>query len=517
MKSNHHELVIGDSLLTIEDVVSVARQKDVTVSLSDNARQKIESARKVVTDVVEEQRVVYGVTTGFGMFKTKAISSDDVQALQKNLMRSHAIGVGAMFPEEIVRGAMLIRLNSLSHGHSGVRLEVIEQLITLLNLGIYPYVPCKGSVGASGDLAPLSHLVLVMMGEGEVIVDGKRVPAKGILQEHGLKEIVLEAKEGLALNNGTSFMTSMACLNVYDAEMLAKYSDLVLALSLEGLSGTLAAYEERVHALRPHEGQKNCASNIRSILNGSDIMAGYDRLVRIQDSYSLRCAPQVHGAAKDTITHVRKVVEIELNSVTDNPLIFPEDNEAISAGHFHGEPIAMAMDFLSIAVSELGNISERRQAKMVDSSQSDGLPAFLTDPDRAGLNSGYMIAQYTSAALVAENKVLAHPVSVDSIPTSANQEDHVSFGTTAARQAGEVIRNVFDVILMEAMMAAQAVEYRGTEGMARGTSFLHGMIRKKVEPLGEDRILYIDLQSLKPDFESGHMLHEYERAFGKLQ
>jgi histidine ammonia-lyase len=516
MEPSHHELVIGEHPLTIEDVVQVARHKNIKISLSKKAIKNIEKARKVVDDIVDDEKIVYGVTTGFGMFKNKVISPDDVKTLQKNLIRSHAIGTGSYFSEEIVRAATLIRLNSLSHGYSGVRLNVIEALIDLLNYGIYPYVPAKGSVGASGDLAPLSHLMLVIMGEGEVIVDGKRRESEEILQANGLNPVVLEAKEGLALNNGTSFMTGIACLNVYDAELLSKSYDLVLALSLEGLAGTLAAYESRVHKLRPHQGQMDCAKNVTNILHDSKIISSYNRQERVQDSYSLRCAPQVHGAAKDSIAHVRKVIEVEVNATTDNPLIFHDANEAVSAGHFHGEPLAMVMDFLSIAIAELGNISERRQAKMLDSANSEGLPAFLTDSERAGLNSGYMIAQYTSAALVAENKVLAHPACVDSIPTSANQEDHVSFGTIAARQAREIINNVFDIMTIEAMLAAQALEYRGPEHMAKGSRFLFDLIRVRVEVLEEDRILYKDLQVLKPDFKSGRILKAYQEKFSKL-
>ncbi|RJQ35361.1 histidine ammonia-lyase [Candidatus Parcubacteria bacterium] len=516
MEPSHHELVIGDRPLTIENVVKVARYKNIKISLSKKTIKNIEKARKVVDDIVDGEKIVYGVTTGFGMFKNKVISSDDVKTLQKNLIRSHAIGTGSYFSEEVVRAAILIRINSLSHGHSGIRPVVIEALINLLNYGIYPYVPAKGSVGASGDLAPLSHLMLVIMGEGEVIVDGKRQSSEEILQANGIEPIVLEAKEGLALNNGTSFMTGIACLNVYDAELLSKSYDLVLALSLEGLAGTLAAYEERVHKLRPHRGQMDCAKNVYSILHDSKIISSYNRQERVQDSYSLRCAPQVQGAVKDSIAHVRKVVDIEINSTTDNPLIFNDDNEAVSAGHFHGEPISIAMDFLSIAVAELGSISERRQAKMLDIANSEGLPAFLTDSERAGLNSGYMIAQYTSAALVAENKVLAHPVCVDSIPTSANSEDHVSFGTIAARQAREIINNVFDILTMEAMLAAQALDYRGPEHMAEGSRFLFDMIRVRVEVLEDDRILYKDLQALKPDFKSGRILNSYQEKFGKL-
>lgn len=516
MEPNHKGLVIGNEPLKIEDVVRVARNKDIEVSLSQKAKDNILKSREVVENIVKEKKIVYGVTTGFGMFKNKFIAAGDVKTLQKNLIRSHAIGTGDCFPEEVVRAAIFVRLNSLSQGHSGVRLELIETLLKILNKGIYPYVPQKGSVGASGDLAPLSHLALVLMGEGEVIEDGQRAPANLALEKNGIKAIEFDSKEGLAFNNGTSFMTAVACLNVFDAEVLAKSYDIILAMSLEGLAGTVAAYQERVHKLRPHQGQINCAANVRKILEGSKQIESYDREVKIQDSYSLRCAPQVQGASRDAIDYVKKVVETEINSTTDNPLIFLEDGATISAGHFHGQPISLAMDFLSMAIAELGDISERRCAKMLDSSNNDGLPAFLTDKEGAGLNSGYMIPQYTAAALVAENKVLAHPVCVDSIPTSANQEDHVSFGTTAARKCREIIINVFDILSIEAMFAAQAIDYRGVEKISSGTKLVHDKIRSIVPRLEEDRILYKDLEALRPEFRQGSILIEYENKFGAL-
>ena len=415
------KLIIDNGFLSIDDVVKVAKDKNVKVVLSEEVKQKIVQSRAVIEGVVSGQRVVYGVTTGFGSFKDQFIGPDKVKELQLNLIRSHAIGTGDPFSEEVVRAAILIRAWSLSRGNSGVRLEIINILLALLNNGVYPYIPAKGSVGSSGDLAPLSHLTLVMMGEGEVFVDGQRISAQAVLSRYNIQPVVLEAKEGLAMNNGTSFMSAIACLNVYNAELIAKSYDLIFSLSLQGLAGTIDAFQERVHALRPHQGQKDVAANIVNICEGSPIINNYDKNKRVQDSYSLRCTPQVHGASRDVITYARKVVAIEINSITDNPLVFFEDNQVISAGHFHGQPISMVMDMLSIAMCEFGNISDRRIAKMLDKNNSDGLPAFLIDADKAGLNNGYMIAQYTTAALVAENKVLAHPVCVDSIPTSANQ------------------------------------------------------------------------------------------------
>ncbi|PIR06549.1 MAG: histidine ammonia-lyase [Candidatus Komeilibacteria bacterium CG11_big_fil_rev_8_21_14_0_20_36_20] len=511
-----NQLQIGEHPLGIRDVVKIAKNKKIKVVLSNKAKDKILKSRAVVENIVRDKKAVYGVTTGFGMFKNKFIAAEEVKNLQKNLIRSHAIGTGDYFSEEVVRAAILIRLNSLSHGNSGVRLELIESLVQLLNSGIYPCIPAKGSVGASGDLAPLSHLALVMMGEGEVIEGGQRKKCQSVLEKNNINPLVLEAKEGLAMNNGTSFMTAIACLNVTNAEVISQSYDLILSLSLEGLAGTITAFEERVHQLRPHQGQLICASNIRQICQGSKIIASYNQPERIQDSYSLRCSPQVHGASKDALAYVKKIIETEINSVTDNPLIFADDHNALSAGHFHGQPISLAMDFLSMAISELGNISERRIAKMVDSNNSEGLPSFLIDKDKGGLNNGYMIAQYTAAALVAENKVLAHPVCIDSIPTSANQEDHVSFGTIAARQCQEIINNVFDILTIEAMLAAQAVEYRGEQDMAAGTRLVHDCIREKVPHLEDDRILYLDLESLRPDFKEGRILEIYQSKFGNL-
>lgn len=510
-----NQITLGEHC-TVDDVAAVAWNKEIKVVISDQNRQVIEKSHQVVKDITENEKVVYGVTTGFGMFKNKFIGKDKVSQLQTNLIRSHAIGTGEPFTEAVVRAAIFIRANSLARGNSGVRLKLIESLVNLLNNGIYPYIPSQGSVGCSGDLAPLSHLTLAMMGEGEVFDNGLRRPSAEVLSRHNLQPIVLEAKEGLAMNNGTSFMTAIACLNLVEGERLSKSYDLILALSLEGLSGTLAAYEDRVHQLRPHQGQITVAANVRQIAQGSRILAEYDQARQIQDAYSLRCAPQVQGAVKDTINYVKGVVEIEINSTTDNPLIFSETGEAVSAGHFHGQPISFVMDFLSMALSELGNISERRCAKMVDKANSEGLPAFLIDEDKGGLNSGYMISQYTAAALVAENKVLAHPVSIDSIPTSANQEDHVSFGTIAARQCSEIIQNVFGILAIEAMQSAQAVEYRGVERMSAGTKFVYDLIREKVRHLDHDRILYPDLESLKPEFAEGRILAKYEEKFGKL-
>ncbi|MDP2631756.1 MAG: histidine ammonia-lyase [Candidatus Uhrbacteria bacterium] len=509
-------IILTGSDLTIEDVVKVARHHE-RVKIAASAEEKLQKARDFVDRLVDEGQVVYGVTTGFGQFKNVVISKDQTTILQTNLIRSHATGVGEPLSQEDVRASILVRINSLLQGHSGVRPIVIERLVDLLNDDIYPFVPCKGSVGSSGDLAPLSHIMLVIMGEGEVIIDGKRKPSIEALNANEIEPIQLISKEGLALNNGTSVMTGIGALGVYDAKRLAKHFDIALGMSLEVMMGTLSAYDPRVHALRPHPGQIKVAENVRKLCADSEIMASHKDCGRVQDAYSLRCAPQVHGASRNAIAHIEEVVTRELNSVTDNPLLFPDDNEAISAGHFHGEPIAQVMDYLKIAVAELANISERRIAKMVDPSTSEGLPAFLIPEAQAGLSSGFMIPQYVAAALVSENKVLAHPACVDSIPTSANQEDHVSMGTIAARQAREMIQNAESVAAIEMIMGTQGVDLRSPLVAGRGTRVVHEIIRRAVPELLEDRIMYKDIETVQAMIKDERILRRVEDAIGEQQ
>ncbi len=509
-------VIVTGRNLTLDDVRAVAREQ-AAVRLDEAALVASQRSRQLVEDRVAAGDVVYGITTGFGQFKSKIISADQTAELQTNLMRSHAIGVGQPFAEEVVRAAMLIRLNSLMVGHSGVRRELLELLVGLLNAKIYPYVPERGSVGASGDLAPLSHLGLLLIGEGEVISAGQRVPAGPILEEKKLTPINLMAKEGLAFNNGTSFMTALAALAVGDALQLTKLADITAALTLEGLNGLEAAFDERIHVLRPYPGQQASAANIRALITASELIqrAGHDR-ARVQDAYALRCTPQVHGASRQLISFVRSMVEIELNSVTDNPLIFPADGDIVSGGNFHGEPMGMAMDTLKIALAELANISERRSNRLLDPATSEGLPAFLIPNEAAGLSSGYMIAQYTAAALVSEMKVLAHPASVDSIPTCANQEDHVSMGTTAARHARQVVDMVYDVLAIELAIAGQAVEFRPNKP-GRGAAAAIMTLRSKIAPLVTDRILYHDQELINHLLRSGQLLKAVEQAVGALQ
>ncbi len=501
--------------LTIEEVVRVARGRE-RVSIDPSARGALEKARAFVDRLVAEKQVVYGVTTGCGQFKNVVISPDQTETLQANLIRSHATGVGAPLPEAAVRAAIVLRVNGLLRGHSGVRPAVADRLVDLLNYDIYPFVPSQGSVGSSGDLAPLSHIMLVLMGEGEVIVEGRRRPAAQVLREKGLGTVVLQSKEGLALNNGTAVQTAIGALAAHDAAQLANVFDVAYAMSLEVMMGSVAPCDPRVHALRPHPGQAQVAENVRRLCADSAIIESHRGCGRVQDAYSLRCAPQVHGASRDGIAYVRTVLERELNAVTDNPLLFPDDDIAISAGQFHGEPIAQAMDFLKIAVSELANISERRVARLVDAHLSEGLPAFLVPSEQAGLSSGFMIPQYVAAALVSENKVLAHPASVDSIPTSANQEDHVSMGTIAARQAAEIVSNAKKVAAIELLCAAQGADFRKPLALGRGTDAAYRLIRQHVPFLEKDRILYYDIEALMrlvPDT----LLEAVEHAAGPLK
>lgn len=493
MTSSH--LSLDGKSLTIEDIAQVAYDHSITVTISEDVQSQIKESRQVIDKVVAEEQVVYGVNTGFGSFKDQVISHDDVERLQLNLIRSHAIGVGPMFSEPEVRAAMLIRANSLVRGFSGIRLETIEALLNLLNHHIYPFVPQQGSVGSSGDLAPLSHLMLVLIGEGEVIEDGKRTETAPILKKKNITPVTLSYKEGLALNNGTAFMTAVAALNIYNARRIIDWSDKALAMSLEALRGTLDAYSEAVLNVRPHPGQLATGAAVRSLCEGSQLLGPNNDYQDVQDSYCLRCAPQVHGSVKDVFSHVASVIEVEINSTTDNPLVFPQ-GMVKSGGNFDGQPISLAMDNLAIAMSELGTVTERRIAKFMDRHNNNDLPAFLIPPEQAGLSSGFMIAQYTAAALVAENRVLSHPVSNDSIPTSANQEDHVSFGTIAARKCRDIINNTEKILAIELMSAAQALDFRKPLTPGKGVAQIHATIREKVPFLKEDVILYKELEKI---------------------
>lgn len=498
------EVILDGETLTFEQVVAVARY-GAKVDLHPVAKEKVLKSREYVDQLIKENKRVYGITTGFGMFSDVVISKEDARKLQRNLIVSHATGVGEPLPPEVVRAILLLRANALAKGFSGIRLSTLETLLEVLNAGIVPVVPEKGSLGASGDLAPLSHVVLVLLGEGEAFYQGQRMSGQKALAQAGIEPVVLEGKEGLALINGTQVMTAIAALAVWDAEILWKSANITAALSFEALEGILDAFDPKIHAVRPHLGQIDVAKQIRLLTEGSTYVASKQH-PRVQDAYALRCIAQVHGPSGEAVAYVKKIVKIEMNSATDNPLIFPEEGEVLSGGNFHGQPIALAMDFLGIAVAELANIAERRLERLVNPNLS-GLPAFLTP--NGGLNSGFMIVQYSAASLVSENKILAHPASVDSIPSSANQEDHVSMGTIAARKARSIIENTAHVLAMELLAACQGVDLRIVNGelhLGKGSGGAYRLVRSKIGKLGEDRVMYPDIQVAKELVSSGKLV-----------
>ncbi len=506
-------IIIEDGHLTIGDVVKVARNFE-TIALSEKAIAAVNKARAYVDEKLEKGEIIYGLTTGFGKFSDRFIPREDTAALQKNLIISHSCGMGDPYPTEVVRGAMLLRINALARGNSGVRLETLETLVNMLNKGVHPVVPQKGSLGASGDLAPLSHIVLVMLGEGEAEYKGEVMSGKAAMEKAGIKTIELSAKEGLALINGTQIMTSMAALLCHDARLLAKTADIALAMTGEALNAITKAFDPKVHLVRGHKGQIESAENMARLLEDSKLSARVQP-GKVQDAYSLRCAPQVHGASRDAIDYVYAAVEREINAVTDNPIVFSDEDDVISAGNFHGQPMALAMDFLAIAMAELSNISERRTERLVNPQLSAGLPAFLTED--GGVNSGFMIVQYSAASMVSENKVYCHPASVDSIPSSANQEDHVSMGTTAARKARMVLDNVQKVLGIELFCASQGIYFRGEDKLATATDALYKHIRKSVSPVKEDRVMYTELAKFDRMVKNGEVVAVVEQAIGALK
>lgn len=483
-------ITIRGAGLTIAEVEAVADGEKVTVD--ESVWPAVAASRAIVDDLVERGEIAYGITTGFGEFAHVSIDRDQVEELQRNLIMSHSVGVGDLLPARVVRAMMLIRANTLLKGVSGIRPVVIERLIQFLNDGVTPDVPSRGSVGASGDLAPLSHMTLPLIGLGSA--NGK--PASELPYE----PLVLQAKEGLAMINGTQMMSGIGALCVQNALGLLEDSQIVAAMSLEALMGSLAPFDPRVHEARPHKGQIAVAANIRKFTEGSEIMNSHVECDRVQDAYSLRCIPQVLGAIYDVFVRSRDTLEIEINSATDNPLVFP-NGDIISQGNFHGEPIAFLLDEMAIALSELANISERRIERMVNPDLSEGLKPFLVD--KGGLNSGFMIAQYVAAALVSENKVYAHPASVDSIPTSAGQEDHVSMGSIGALKVSQVLENARNVISIEALCAAQAIDFKAPMKPGKGTTAAHAAIRTCVAKLDEDRILSEDVKMMHEFLKSG--------------
>lgn len=483
---------VGGGALTIEQVVQVARF-NAKVELQEESIRKMAKSRAYVEKLLSEKKVVYGLTTGFGKFSDTYISAEDAKTLQLNLIRSHACGIGEPFPIDIARAIMLLRVNALSLGYSGIRPEVVQLMVGMLNQGVTPVIPEKGSLGASGDLAPLSHLALVLVGEGEAYYQGNRLPGGQAMKLAGLVPVALEAKEGLALINGTQVMTAVGTLACRDAMNLANWADCTVALTSEALFGVRDAFDALTHNIRPHKGQRQSAENIKRLTAGSKLMTNQGER-RVQDAYSLRCAPQVHGASRDALAYIAEKLEIEINSATDNPLIFVDEERVISGGNFHGQPIALPMDHLSVSASELANISERRIERLVNPHLNENLPAFLTR--NGGLESGFMIAQYAAAAVVSENKSLAHPASVDSIPSSGNQEDHVSMGTIAARKARQIVENAYSVLAIELLCGAQAADFRDLQLLGHGTKWLYDECRKLVPAVKADRVLSHDFDKI---------------------
>jgi histidine ammonia-lyase len=510
-------LHINGNNLALDDVAAVVYERR-PVMLEPEARLAVDRARAVVEDLVVNDRVGYAVTTGVGQLSDVRIPPDDIRKLQVNLMRSHAVGVGEPLSEAVSRAMMLLRANSLSKGCSGVRGTVIDTLCELLNRGVHPVIPSQGSVGASGDLAPLSHLGLVLIAEGEAYFQGKRMTAAAALKQADIRPLVLEAKETISLINGTQAMLAIGLLATLQATVLADTADVLGALVVDALKGTDVAFDERIHRARPHPGQLHVAHNLRLMLEGSAIRESHRDCGKVQDAYSLRCIPQVHGAVRDTLAHCREVFEIEMNSAVDNPLVFPEakkvgapktamstsvTGDIISGGNFHGEPLAFALDFLAISLSALAGISERRLERLVNPSLNEDLPPFLAPG--AGLNSGFMMPQVTAAALVSENKVWSHPASVDSITTSGNKEDFVSMGMTAANKLLRVVDNTRNVLAIEALAVAQALDFRAPMKTGKRGQAAHAAIRAVSPTIAEDRILTQDLQRVADLIASGKL------------
>lgn len=497
--------------LALEQIRAIA-EDGAPVRVTAEARRRVEAARLFVEQQFDSGAAIYGVTTGFGRLANVAVPPSDAAALQLNLVRSHAAGTGPPLCEPFVRAAGVLRVSSLAAGHSGIRSATLDLLIAILNRGITPVVPSQGSVGASGDLAPLAHMTLTLLGEGEAFYRGERMPAARALRHAALTPLELGAKEGLSLVNGTEVMTGIAALCVLRAERLCAAADVIGAASLEAFHATDRVFDQRINALRPHVGQARVADNLRALVRDSEIMQSHRECGRVQDPYSYRCIPVVHGAVRDAVAYARRVVETEAISVTDNPLVFPEDGEFLSGGNFHGQPVALVADFLKTAVSQLGGISERRLYLLLNGEER-GLPLFLTG--RSGLQSGLMLVQYTSAALVSENKGLAWPNSVDSIPTSAGQEDHVSMGMTAVCNLDRVLDNVEGALACELLGALVATDFRRPLRSGKGTQAAYDAARARIEPWSEDRAPYPDIEHARELIASGALVRAAEAAIGE--
>lgn len=507
-------VVINGRDLTVEEVIRVCRQNE-KVEIAPEAKKAVQKARDYIEKKLEDGAVIYGLTTGFGKFSNVLISKEETAELQKNLIMSHTCTMGEPYPRQYVRAAMLLRCNALSRGNSGIRLSTVQTLIDMLNAGIHPVIPRKGSLGASGDLAPLSHIALGLIGMGKVEYKGKIVDAKEAMSEAGIVPVELAAKEGLALNNGTQMMTAVGVNVLWDAMQLLKVADIATAMTAEALHGITKAYDPKVQDLRGHQGQKETAENLRVLLEGSKNALPVQP-TKVQDPYSLRCIPQIHGASRDAIRYVYDAVSREINAVTDNPLVFPDEDEVISGGNFHGQPMALAFDFMKMAISELADVSERRAERLINPALSEGLPGFLTK--HGGVCSGFMIAQYAAASMVSENKVYDHPACVDSIPSSGNQEDHVSMGTTSARTAAMVLDNAQKVIGIELAAAAQGIWLREEigeskiENLAPATKAAYDFIRTLSAPVETDIIMHDELIKFEQMVKDGSLLSAVEKV-----
>lgn len=507
-------VIINGRDLTVEEVIRVCRGYE-KVEIAPEAKEAVIKARNYIEKKLEEGAVIYGLTTGFGKFANVVISREEAEQLQKNLIISHTCAMGQPYETKYVRAAMLLRCNALSRGNSGIRLETVQTMIDMLNAGIHPVIPEKGSLGASGDLAPLSHIALALIGLGEVEYKGETVPAVEAMDKEEITPVVLAAKEGLALNNGTQMMTAVGVNVLWDAMHLMKTADIATAMTAEALHGITKAYDHKVHDLRGHQGQKDAAENLRTLLAGSK-NAFEVQPSKVQDPYSLRCIPQIHGASRDAIQYVYEAVSRELNAVTDNPIVFPDEDEVISGGNFHGQPMALAFDFLKMAISEFADVSERRAERLINPQLSEGLPAFLTK--YGGVCSGFMIAQYAAASMVSENKIYAHPACVDSIPSSGNQEDHVSMGTTSARTAAMVLDNAQKVIGIELAAAAQGIWLRQEIGesdisnLAPATKAAYDYIRTVSEPVDDDILMHDELKKFDEMVKDFSILEAVEKV-----
>jgi histidine ammonia-lyase len=504
-------VVVGEAL-SLDDVVAVARGEPV--ELSGAARERMAASRQVIDEKLEAGETVYGVTTGLGSLANVRLADDEVRRLQIDLLRSHAVGVGPALNEWEVRAMLLLRAHVLALGYSGVRPVVVDRLIAFLNEEILPIVPEQGSLGASGDLAPLAHLALPLIGEGEVSFKGERMTGGMALEKAGVEPLALEPKEGIALVNGTQGMLAVGALALERGRRLAKVADIAAAMTVEAVLATNRPFDERLQRLRPHPGQAASASNLRTLLDGSEIVASHRKSSHlIQDAYSLRCAPQVHGAYRDALRHAEEVLSIEMGSVSDNPVVFP-DGDVVSGGNFHGQPVAGALDSVAAAAVSLASISERRLYRLLDPATNNGLPAFLVN--EPGRNSGFMLVQYTAASLVSESKSLSHPAAVDSIPSSAGQEDHVSMGMTSARNARGCVANAEVAIALEVLAAAQGIDLRQPLRPAKGTGAARDAVRKTIPFLNEDRALKADVDEVIELVQSARLLKEVERAVGPL-